>query len=87
MHVKISGGAKIGGWMRLNELAAMCLVAGLIAVCGCGLSYDAKKGAESVEPPPVHPEIWPAIANPVPTDPGIEDIEDAKQRLVVLESR
>jgi beta-glucosidase len=62
----------------------MCVVAGLIAVCGCGLSYDAKKGAESVEPPPVHPEIWPEIENPVPLDPEIERrIDDLLARMSV----
>jgi beta-glucosidase len=45
---------------------------GLIAVCGCGLSFDAERGAEKMDSPTVHPEIWPAIDNPVPIDPEIE---------------
>ncbi|MCJ7753175.1 MAG: glycoside hydrolase family 3 protein, partial [Thermoanaerobaculales bacterium] len=37
-----------------------------------------------MQPPTVHPEIWPAIANPVPIDPEIEGrIDDLLARLSV----
>jgi beta-glucosidase len=59
---------------------------GLIILCACGLSYDAEKGAERVEPPIVHPEVWPATESPVPWDPEIERrIDDLLARMSVEE--
>jgi beta-glucosidase len=68
----------------MNVNCAVSLAFGLIVLCGCGFSYDAGKGAASVEPPTVHPEIWPAIEKPVPIDPEIERrIEDLLARMSV----
>jgi beta-glucosidase len=58
--------------MDCDGSAAICLAFGFIVLCGCGLSYDAEKGGEGLEPPTVRPEIWPAIESPVPADPELE---------------
>lgn len=58
--------------MSIHGIFKVGMVLGLIGACGCGLSYDAERGAEKMEPPTVHPEIWPAIENPVPAEPEIE---------------
>ena len=83
-RVKISGGMTTGGRMIFRGLYIVGVSLGLIAVCGCGLSFDAEKGAETMESPAVHPEIWPAIDNPVPIDPEIETrIDDLLARMSV----
>jgi beta-glucosidase len=70
--------------MNISGVVAVGLGGCLIVLCGCGLSYDAEKGAERVEPPPVHPEIWPAIESPVPIDPEMEiRIDDLLARMSV----
>jgi beta-glucosidase len=72
MHVKIPGDTTLGGWMNISGVVVVGLGLGLVVLCGCGLSSDADKGAERVEAPPVHPEIWPAIESPVAIDPEME---------------
>jgi beta-glucosidase len=58
--------------MNCEGLAALGLAVGFVVLCGCGFSNDAEKGVEGVVAPPVHPEIWPAIESPVPSDPEME---------------
>lgn len=70
--------------MKISGFVLVGLAFGAVAMCGCGLSYDAERGAEIMEPPNVHPEIWPAIDNPVPVDPEIEGrIDDLLARMSV----
>ena len=70
--------------MNVSEFFSGVLVLGVIALCGCGIWYDGERGVENVEPPPVHPEIWPAIESPVPRDPVIEErIDDLLARMSI----
>jgi beta-glucosidase len=70
--------------MGIRGIFSVGIVLGLIVACGCGLPYDAERGAEKVEPPTVHPEIWPAIESPVPRDPEFEKrIDDLLARLSI----
>jgi beta-glucosidase len=75
-----------GGWMKTREVVAVSLTFGLVALCGCGLTYDAEMSTESLNTPTVHPELWPAIENPVPRDPERERrIDDLLARMSVEE--
>ncbi|MBD3851479.1 MAG: glycoside hydrolase family 3 protein [Acidobacteria bacterium] len=70
--------------MRIGDFVSVSLACGAVLICGCGLSYDAERGAEKMDSPTVHPEIWPAIDNPVPIDPEIEGrIDDLLARMSV----
>ena len=70
--------------MIFRGIRCVGIVLSLIAVCGCGLFDDAQIDRADAEPPPVHPELWPAIENPVPADPEIEArVDDLLARMSV----
>jgi len=72
--------------MKISGAVAVRILVGAIVMCGCGLSYAADENAGGLERPAVHPEVWPAIENPVPIDPEIEGrIDDLLARMSVEE--
>ena len=70
--------------MSIDGFLAIGTAVGLMVVCGCGLSHDAEYSSERLETPTVHPEMWPAVENPVPIDPETEArIDELLARLSV----
>ncbi len=70
--------------MTLNEVVALGLGFGVIVLSGCGQSFEAVENAGGVEPPIVHPEVWPAMESPVAIDPEIEGrIDDLLARMSI----
>jgi beta-glucosidase len=70
--------------MGIRGIFSVGIVLGFFVAFGCGHSNDGGKGTERMQPPSVHPGIWPAIENPVPGDPEIEKrIDDLLARMSV----
>ena len=73
--------------MKISGFVLVGLAFAAVAMCGCGLSYDAERGAEIMESPNVHPEIWPEITSPVGLDPEIESRIDDLLEVMTIEDK